>query len=156
MPMVPIVGSLFDFGNVIVPPGLRPRLWFIANQNWIGTTGAAMFNGEVLAQWRDGSVGGFRAELWSEPNDPRLWYTLALDFLQPGQEEEAPPNRARGYFEWPYQIYPGEGGDLGDIIGQQVGLGLVYAAPDAYRFDIWNQLHWNTSTGWVYKREWTP
>ncbi|GGD33005.1 hypothetical protein GCM10010915_11740 [Microbacterium faecale] len=155
MPLVPVNGNLFDFGQVVVPPALEPRLWFVANQSWLAATGGAFFNAEVRATWRQ-ETGGFHADLWSEPNDPRLWYTMRLDYLEPGQEQEQPGNRARGFFEWHYKIFPGEGGNLGDIIGQQVGLALVYAAPNAPSMPRWNQIHWNTSTGWVYEREWTP
>lgn len=157
MPMVTVRGSLYDFAQVTVPSELEPRVFFVANNEWITSGGGAMFNGEVHAPWVAGQGGRvFETELFSEPNDPRLWYKLRLDYLNPGQETEPPENRARAFFEWPYKIYPGEGGSLGDIIGQQVGLALVYAAPNAPNNGRWNQIHWNTSTGWVYEREWTP
>lgn len=157
MPLVNVVLNLVDHGQVKLPDGWQPRVWFRPNKSHIVPAGSgAMPAVEVQAAPRETSPSAYIAELWSEPNDPDWWYTLCVDWLPPGQASEQPGERSRGYMEWPYKIYPGEGGDLGDIISQQVGLALVYAAPNAPTSGRWNQIHWNTSTGWVYEREWTP
>lgn len=98
------------------------------------------------------STGAFSAEVWSTLQ-PDLWYTLRTDWLLPGQETEPSEERARGYCEWGQRIYPDAGGNVGDLVDQFFGIGLVYAWYDAPRRDKFNQLHLNTTSQWLYQRE---
>jgi len=150
MPAVIVSGNLRDHGLANFPPGLKPRLFFKPNKGHI-TGSYAMDGDRIYADLQPD--GSFTVQLYSEPSNPDVWYTLCLDWLPPGRENEPTKERSRGWFEWPQRIYPDTGGPLGDLIDLINGVGMVYYAADAPRKGVRMQLHFNTSTDDLYARE---
>lgn len=123
MPLVTITGNLGDHGLSVLPSQYEQRLWLKPNKGHVRGP-HAMDGARVYASLA--SSGAFSAEVWSDPNDPDLYYTLCTDWLPPGQETEPTEERSRGFFEWPQPIYPDLGGPIGDLIDIIAGVGLVY------------------------------
>lgn len=152
MPMVTMTGRVTDAGQNPLPVSLDPRIWLRPNQANVGGSASVFHREEVPVEWVNINQGTFTVELWSEPNDPNVWYTLVFDHLVPGQETEPPGERARAYSEWPYRIYPDVGGALGDLVAQVTGTALVYCASDAPNSSRTNQLHFDTDSNFLYER----
>lgn len=149
MPLVNVWGRVADFSQKTFDPALEPRLWFVPNHARFAVR-TAFHSEEVLADWTND--WNFSVDLWSEPEDPDMYYTLQLDHLVPGQQTEPPKRRARAVVEWPYKIYPGEGGSIGNLVQQVYGSGLVLLAGNAPVQNRVNQLHLNTETWDLYER----
>lgn len=155
MPLVTITGNLRDHGLVVLDPQFEQRLWFRPNSGHIKGS-YAMDNARVYADLQ--ADGSFSAEVWSEPSDPDLWYTLCTDWLPPGQELEPTEERARGYFEWQQPIFPDIGGPLGDLVDLIFGVGMVYISSkvnEAMSPIPRYQMLYNPVTNDVYARELT-
>lgn len=149
MPLVQITGFARDHGLEVLPTSREQRLWFVPNMGHMKPSAGALDGRPVAADFNR-STGAFSVDVWSTL-EPDLWYYLRTDWLtpiSPGSTEEV----NRGFFQWPQRIFPDTGGELGDLIEQQTGLGLVYCAPDVVNTSRRNQLQYNTGSHDLYER----
>ena len=152
MPLVNLYSNASNHGLEVMPANRQQRIWLVPNRGHIVPAGGALDNIGVLCAFNH-STGDFNADVWSE--GPDLWYYLRTDWLVvPGDTEEG----ARGFYQWDTRIYPDTGGDIGDLIEQQFGLGLVYCAYDAPNPARRNQLHYNIGSADLFERvlTWLP
>ncbi|WP_417555583.1 hypothetical protein [Microbacterium sp.] len=106
-----------------IPAELQPRLWFRPVQS---SAVAGLITDQEVQAGLNSTTGDFTVWLESAPG---LTFTPAADWLIPGQESEAPGNRARGYVEFG-AFHPGEGGRLSDLApGALVGFMWIGPTP---------------------------
>lgn len=146
MALVTITGNAWDHSRAPIPASLQPRLWFRPIAAHI--SGSLLAGVEVQATLT-ASTGAFTVKVESGPG---LKYRVSMDWLVPGQETEPPENRARSYVEWPYEVYPDVGGDIGDLITYVYGVGDVYVANDAPNYSRREAFQLNPSTQDLYRR----
>lgn len=122
MALVTITGNAWDGDRAPIPAVQQPRLWAVPDRSF--TSGNGMFTqNEVLADL-DIDTGQFTARIESLPG---VRWRFRLDWLIPGQEDEEPGNRARGYEEWDW-FHPAAGGDIGDL-GPALTVGVMWIGP---------------------------
>lgn len=154
MPLVTITGRAWDHATQPIPGVLQPELWFRPNGP---VKGYGLMPGvEIRAEWVRLASGTFTVDLWSDLSD-RIRYRPVLRWLvDPSQADLSIEKRAYGYAEWPFEIIPDTGGDLSDLVDQQLGVGLVYCDSNVVDISKRNQLQFNTSTNDLWERvlEW--
>lgn len=124
MALVQVTGSAWDHMRVELPASQHPRLWFRPKGSSVGNAGL-MTDGSILANLNLGT-GAFTVDLES---DPGVQYQPWMDYLIPGQENEPPGDRARGYVEWEFWFYAGNGGPIQDLV-DLVPVGMIVAADE--------------------------
>ncbi|WP_336632847.1 MULTISPECIES: hypothetical protein [unclassified Microbacterium] len=145
MPLVTITGTARDHARVPISASLRPRLWFVPKNAEIGA--GLMTATEVQATWTNNS-GGFTVEVESG-----LAYRVRMDWLVPGQENEPPEKRARGFVEWPFDVNSDVGGDVDDLVDLIIGNDLTYCSPTAPDAGVRTGFQLNTTTDDLYQRK---
>ncbi|WP_336633655.1 MULTISPECIES: hypothetical protein [unclassified Microbacterium] len=145
MALVTITGTARDHARIPIDPSLKPRLWFVPKRAEVG--GGLMTDGEVQATWTNMS-GGFTVEVESG-----LWYRVRMDWLVPGQENEPPEKRARGFVEWPFDVNSDVGGDVGALVDLVIGNDLVYCSPTAPDGGVRTGFQFNTTTFDLFQRK---
>lgn len=119
MALVTITGNVWDHSRDAIAESQQPRLWFRPDRSRVGP---GLLGDEEVQASLTASTGAFTVQLESALG---ISYTPVLDYLVPGMSSESPGNRARGYVEFP-RIYPGDGGDIGDL-GEFIGMsGIVF------------------------------
>lgn len=152
MPLVTITAQPSDHGIKVMPAALQQRFWLVPNEGHL-LGNRALDNQPVLADFTPGGTT-LTAQVWSEPGNPRLWYTLRTDWLRPGQELRPPPELSQGYYEWPVRIFPDTGGPIGDLIDPNIATtGLVWCSPTAPDSSVRAQLQFNMTTKLLYERQ---
>ncbi len=142
--MVRIIGTVSDHSRVAIA-GRGARLWFRPKR---GNTaeGYLLSGGEVQATLND-ATGAFTVDL-----DNASTYVPVLDWLiKPG--EDTPEMRARGFEEWPFEVFPDTGGYISDLIDLALGNDRVYSSPTAPDEGVRAGFQLNTVTGDLYQRK---
>lgn len=111
MAIVTVTGRVGRMDNSRVPASRMPRLWAVPVQST--AFGDALLTDDEVSLNLDPETGQFSGQL---NNAPGIRYTIWMDRLIPGQESEAPPNRARDWVQWSKPFHPGDGGDIGDLV----------------------------------------
>lgn len=114
MATVRIYGTLWDDLRVVIPARQYPRLFLRKEAPTITRGGSVQPNLEIQATYNQ-ATGFFDFEQVESGSGIR--YRLFIDYVIPGQEEEPPENRARGFVMWPQWIYPGTGGVISSLPG---------------------------------------
>ena len=114
MALVTITGNVWDAGNTPIPASQEPRLWAKPKGEYIGE---GLSTATEVQATLNAATGAFTIDVESVPG---LFYDFELDWLIPGQEDEPPERRARGFAQW-LSIYPGAGGHISGL-GPWAGL----------------------------------
>ena len=146
--MPTITGTAQDVGTSPLGTSLVARMHFRIDEAGRDTGGKLHFRKEVTEPTT--STGTFTValpEYVTHPHPMPVW--VGVSWLTPDGYG------AGGYtsVDWlPYPIYvPRAGGDIGALIGKQVGNDLVYAAPNAVDTTEQTGFQLNTVTGDLYQ-----
>lgn len=150
MPYVEVTGNVRDHMNVPIPAASEPELWFRPLGPQILPASGAMFAGVEVKADLTPATGAFTATLFSDLTPTFRYRPFMRWLVNPGETD--PERRAFGYIEWPIEITPDIGGDIGDLILDFFGVANVYAASDAPNPGVRSQIHYNTNTDDIYER----
>lgn len=110
MAVVEVSGSVLTHEGVVFPAGMDPELWFRPNQDSV-IPGGLLVGVEVKAEL-DPGTGTFTVPLEAAPD---LWYRPFFRWVV-DKSDPKPENWIFGYREWRYQLWPGEGGAIEDLL----------------------------------------
>lgn len=130
MALVTITGNAWDHSRQVIPAELQPRLW--AKPLGDRVSGSLLAGVESRATL-DPVSGAFMVAV-----EGNLDYRMVMDWLVPGQEEEAPGGRARTFAEWPV-FNSASGGAIQDLPGAPISSAtvLVQLAPPPPGYRGW-------------------
>lgn len=152
MPLVTVTGNAWDHSGAVIPATLQPELWFVPDQSH--ASGNALLAGVETKATLSATTGAFTVDLWSDGDEGKIRYRPQMRHLtDPSMADWDIEKRVRGYVEWPFWVYPGAGGPIGDLIEVIVGVGLVWCSPTAPDLNVPYQMHFNTQTQWLYRRD---
>ena len=153
MPMVGLSGTLTDHGLRVMPEKYKQRIFLVPSGGHI-VPGGHVLDGDRVEATLNRTTGVFNVQVWSEPGRKNFYYTLASDWLTDPDNPDPSALFQRGWFEWNCRIYPGTGGDIGDLTDAPLSE-LVYIGTDV-NLSMWPipraQLLFNPVTDDLYRR----
>ncbi|MDF2990815.1 MAG: hypothetical protein K0S37_1329 [Microbacterium sp.] len=111
MATVTVEGSVLTHEGVVFPLELSPELWF-RPQRPSSVPGALLVGVEVKAEWVNINEGLFTVRLEAAPD---TFYVPVFRWRQ-NPAEPRPELWSYGYQEWPYKLWPGNGGAIDDLL----------------------------------------
>jgi hypothetical protein len=111
---VEVSGNVRTPKGVAFPEGMGAELWFRPNQDAVAP-GTLIVGVEEMAEL-DPGTGTFTAMLEVAPD---LWYKPFFRWVV-DKSDPKPSNWSFGYREWPYQLWPGNGGAIEDLLKQDL------------------------------------
>lgn len=147
--MPTITGTAHDVGTNPLGTSDVARMHFRIEHASRDINGGLHFRKErVVATAADGTFTVVLPEYVTHPRPLNVW--IGVSWLVPDGYEPGGGYTATDWYPEPFHV-PRSGGNLGDLIGKQIGNDLVYSGLDAVNLGEQTGLQYNPATGDLYQ-----